>query len=105
LLQSQGFTHEERGAMELEDALNLGLPPHHVTTCNEGDKVVFRADVLGYPQCTGFGATADEAVRVARHLYTQLRDGQAAVAVSEMEPDNAERLREAMRFVVKRALV
>jgi hypothetical protein len=91
--------------MELEDALNLGLPPHHVTMCNEGDKVVFRAEVLGYPQCTGFGTTAEEAVRVARHLYTQLRDGQAAVAVSEMEPDNAERLREAMRFVVKRALV
>ena len=91
--------------MELEDALNLGLPPHHVTPCNSGDGVGFRAEVLGYPQCTGYGATADEAVRVARHLYTQLRDGQAAVAVSEMEPDNAERLREAMRFVVKRALV
>ena len=91
--------------MELEDALNLGLPPHHVTTCNEGDKVVFRAEVLGYPQCTGFGANADEAVRVARHLYTQLRDGQAAVTVCEMEADNAERLREAMLFVVKRALV
>jgi hypothetical protein len=91
--------------MELEDALNLGLPPHHVTTCNTGDGVAFRADVPGYPQCTGFGATADEAVRVARHLFAQLRDGQAAVAVSEMEKDNAERLREAMHFVVTRALV
>jgi hypothetical protein len=92
--------------MELEDALNLGLPPHHVAPCNSGDsKVAFRAEVLGYPQCTAFGATADEAVRVARHLFTQLRDGQTAVAVSEMEKDNAERLREAMRFVVTRALV
>jgi hypothetical protein len=96
---------ERRGAMKLEDALNLGLPPHHVTQCNKGDRVAFRAEVLGYPQCTGFGATADEAVRVARHLFTQLRDGQAAVVVSEMEADNAERLREAMRFVVTRALV
>jgi hypothetical protein len=91
--------------MELEEALNLGLPPHHVTQCNKGERAAFRAEVLGYPQCTGFGATADEAIRVARHLYTQLRDGQAAVAVSEMEKDNAERLREAMRFVVTRALV
>jgi hypothetical protein len=91
--------------MELEDALNLGLPPHHVTPCNTGNRAAFRAEVLGYPQCTGFGATAEEAVRVARHLFTQLRDGQAAVAVSEMEKDNAERLREAMRFVVTRALV
>jgi hypothetical protein len=91
--------------MELEDALNLGLPPHHVTQCNTGDRVAFRAEVPGYPQCTGFGATAEEAVRVARHLFTQLRDGQTAVAVSEMEKDNAERLREAMRFVVTRALV
>jgi len=91
--------------MELEDALNLGLPPHHVTPFNDGDKVAFRAEVPGYPQCTGFGATADEAVRVARHLFAQLRDGQAAVAVSEMEKDNAERLREAMHSVVTRALV
>jgi len=91
--------------MKLEDALNLGLPPHHVTQCNKGDRVTFRAEVLGYPQCTGFGATADEAVRVARHLFTQLRDGQAAVTVSDMERDNAERLREAIRFVVTRALV
>jgi hypothetical protein len=91
--------------MKLEDALNLGLPPHHVTQCNKGDRVTFRAEVLGYPQCAGFGATADEAVRVARHLFTQLRDGQAAVTVSDMERDNAERLREAIRFVVTRALV
>ncbi|MBS0416890.1 MAG: hypothetical protein JSR66_04200 [Proteobacteria bacterium] len=92
-------------AMELEDALNLGLPPHHVSQCCKGERAAFRAEILGYPQCTGFGATADEAVRVARHLYTQLRDGQTAVAVTEMEHDNAERLREAMRFVVTRALV
>ncbi len=92
--------------MELEDALNMGLPPHHVSHCAKGDeKVAFRAEIVGYPQCTGFGATADDAVRVARHLYSQLRDGQAAVAVSEMETDSAERLREAMRFVVTRALV
>jgi len=38
-------------------------------------------------------------------LFTQLRDGQAAVAVTELEADSAERLREAMRFVVTRALV
>lgn len=91
--------------MELEDALNLGLPPHHVTPCNQGERGAFRADILGYPQCTAFGATADEAVREARHLYSQLRDGQAAVTVSEMEEDRAERLREAIRFVVTRALV
>jgi hypothetical protein len=91
--------------MELEDALNLGLPPHHVTRCDQGDTVAFRAEIHGYPQCTGFGATADEAVRVARHLYTQLRDGQAAVKVSDMEEERAERLREAIRSVVTRALV
>jgi hypothetical protein len=91
--------------MELEDALNLGLPPHHVAPCNKGDRVAFRAEILGYPQCTAFGATAEEAVRIARHLFTQLRDSQAAVAVSDMEHDRAERLREAMRFVVTRALV
>jgi hypothetical protein len=91
--------------MNLDDALNLGLPPHHVTQCVKGEHVAFRAEILGYPQCTGFGATADEAVRVARHLFMQLRDGQTAVAVSDMEEDRAERLREAMRFVVTRALV
>ena len=91
--------------MELEDALNMGLPPHHVTQCNKGDRIAFRAELVGYPQCTGFGATADEAVRVARHLFSQVRDGQAAVTVSEMETDSAERLREAIRFVVTRALV
>jgi hypothetical protein len=91
--------------MDLEDALNLGLPPHHVTPCGKGEGVHFRAEILGYPQCTAFGATADEAVRLARHLYSQLRDGQAAVAVSELEQDRAERLREAIRFVVTRALV
>jgi hypothetical protein len=91
--------------MELEDALNLGLPPHHVSQCVKGSHVAFRVEVFGYPQCTGFGATSDEAVRVARHLFTQLRDGQTAVTVSEMGQDRAERLREAMRFVVTRALV
>jgi hypothetical protein len=91
--------------MKLEDALNLGLPPHHVTPCSKGEGAAFRAEILGYPQCAAFGATAEEAVRVARHLYAQLRDGQTAVKVSEMEQDNAERLREAIRFVVTRALV
>lgn len=91
--------------MELEEALNLGLPPHHVTQCSKSEGVAFRAELLGYPQCTGFGATAEEAVRTARHLFTQLRDGQTAVTVSEMEGDSAERLREAIRFVVTRALV
>ena len=91
--------------MELEAALNLGLPPHHVSRCSKGEPGTFRVDIAGYPQCTGFGATSDEAVRVARHLYTELRDRQAAVTVSEMEADSAERLREAMRFVVTRALV
>jgi hypothetical protein len=91
--------------MDLEDALNLGLPPHHVTPCNKGDRVAFRAEILGYPQCTAFGATADQAVREARHLYSQLRDGQTAVTVSDMEEDRAERLRQAIRFVVTRALV
>jgi hypothetical protein len=91
--------------MELEEALNRGLPPHHVAPCNNGERVSFRAEILGYPQCTAFGATADEAVRLARHLYTELRDRQAAVAVSELEQDKAERLRQAIRFVVTRALV
>jgi len=91
--------------MELEDALNLNLPPHHVAPCNKGDRVAFRAEILGYPQCTAFGTTAEEAVRVARHLFTQLRDSQAAVAVCEIERDSSERLREALRFVVTRALV
>jgi hypothetical protein len=96
---------QESAAMELEDALNLGLPPHHVSQCSKGERVAFRAEILGYPLCTGYGATADEAVRVARHLFNQLRDGQAAVTVTDMEGDSAERLREAMRFVVTRALV
>ncbi len=91
--------------MELEDALNLGLPPHHVSQCSTGERVAFRVEILGYPQCTGYGSTADEAIRVARHLFNQFRDGQTAVTVTEMEGDSAERLREAMRFVVTRALV
>jgi hypothetical protein len=95
----------EKQDMELEEALNLDLPPHHVAPCSTGDHVTFRAEIPGYPQCTAFGATAEEAVREARHLYMQLRDGQAAVAVSDLEQDQAERLREAIRFVVTRALV
>jgi len=91
--------------MDLEDALNLGLPPHHVTQCTKGARLAFRAEIPGYPQCTGYGSSAEEALRVARHLFTQLRDRQTAVAVTEMEGDAAERLREAMRFVVTRALV
>jgi hypothetical protein len=91
--------------MELEDALNLGLPPHHVTPCGKGEGVHFRAEIPGYPQCTTYGATPDEAVRLARHLYSQLRDAQAAVTVSDLEQDKAERLRQAIRFVVTRALV
>jgi hypothetical protein len=91
--------------MELEEAVNLAMPPHHVTRCDQGDSVAFRAEIPGYPQCTGFGATADEAVGAARHLYTQLRDGQAAVTVSDLETDRAKRLREAIRSVVTRALV
>jgi hypothetical protein len=91
--------------MELEEALNRGLPPHHVAPCNNGEGISFRAEILGYPQCTAFGASAEEAVRLARHLYTELRDRQAAVVVSELEEEKAERLREAIRFVVTRALV
>jgi hypothetical protein len=91
--------------MDLEDALNLGLPPHHVTQCTKGEQLAFRAEIPGYPQCTGYGDTVEEALRVARHLLTQLRDGQTAVAVTEMEGDAAKRLRDAMRLVVTRALV
>ena len=91
--------------MELEAALNLGLPPHHVSRCSKGEPGAFRVEITGYPQCTGFGATSDEAIRVARHLYTELRDRQAAVTVSDLETGSAERLRDAMRFVVTRALV
>ena len=80
--------------MELEDALNLGLPPHHVTPCNGGEGAAFRAEVVGYPQCTGFGATADEAVRVARHLFTQLRDGQAAVEAARRFMEKMTRARQ-----------
>ena len=31
--------------MELEDALNLGLPPHHVSQCSNGEHIVF-CDVM-----------------------------------------------------------
>jgi len=91
--------------MDLEDALNLGLPPHDVEQYADGGDTVYRAEIRGYPQCAGLGTTPEEAVRVARHLYMQLRDSQTAVNVSNLERENAERLREAIRLVVTRALV
>ena len=89
--------------MDLEDALNLGLPPYHVERVASGDQ--FRADLAGYPQCSGFGPTPEEALRVARHLYTQLRDGQAAASVYDMQDELAARLREATRQVVTRTMI
>jgi hypothetical protein len=90
--------------IDLDSALNLGLPAYRVEKVSSGEEVEFRAQLPGYPQCTGVGNTADEAVRAARHLYTQLRDGQAAVVVSDMEDERSDRLREAMRTVVTRAM-
>jgi len=95
----------EQTRMELEEALNLGLPPHDVERHVNGKQVCFRAEIRGYPQCTGVGTTAEEAVRVARHMFTQLRDGQTAVTVSDMERERHERLQEAVRRVVTRAFV
>jgi hypothetical protein len=89
--------------MELEDALNQGLPAYQVERIASGDQ--FRADLAGYPQCSGFGPTPEEAVRVARHLYTQLRDGQAAATVCDMQDELSGRLREAARRVVARTLI
>ncbi len=89
--------------LDLEDALNLGLPNYRVERIAAGDQ--FRAELQGYPQCTGFGPTATAALRVARHLFTQLRDGQAAVCVGDMQGDLSERLRQATRLVVSRALM
>ncbi len=91
--------------MDLEDALNLGLPPHDVELCTDGEETVYRAEIRDYPQCTGLGPTPEDAVRVARHLYSQLRDSQAAVNVSNLERERSERMREAIRLVVTRALV
>jgi hypothetical protein len=92
--------------MDIEDALNLGLPPYRIERVETGDECPFRAELPGYPQCTGYGASAEEALRVVRHLFAHLRDGQAAVSVSDMrDDDTSDRLRKAMRIVVKRALM
>jgi hypothetical protein len=91
--------------MDLEDALNLGLPPYLVERLVYGEEVQFRAELPGYPQCTGYGASAAEALRAARHFFTHVRDSQAAVAVCDMKDEQSDRLREAMRVVVTRALV
>lgn len=91
--------------MELEDALNLELPAYRVERFAKGPEVEYRAHIPGYPQCTGVGASVEEAIRAARHLLTQLRDGQAAVSLGEKHDELEERLREAMRIVVTRALV
>jgi len=90
--------------MDIEDALNLELSAYKVERVGNGNDLQFRAEIPGYPQCTAFRDTAAEAVRAARHLLTELRDRQTAVAVSEMNQDEAERLREALRTVVTRAL-
>jgi hypothetical protein len=90
--------------MELEEALNCKLPPHRIVQCIKGDTVIYQAEISGYPQCTGVGPTAEEALRTARHLFTQLRDAQTAVAVSDLEEKKSERLREAVRLLVSRAL-
>lgn len=91
--------------MNLEDVLNLELRAYRIVQCTSEEGPMFRAEIPGYPLCTGFGATAPEALRAARHLFTQLRDGQAAVTVCDLEHERSERLCEAMRFVVKRALI
>ena len=90
--------------MDLEEALNEELPPHSIVRCINADGAVFQAEISGYPQCTGVGATPEEAVRLARHLFAQLRDAQTAVAVSDLERERAVRLREAVRLLVARAL-
>lgn len=91
--------------MNFEDALNLGLQAYRVERLVHGEEVEFRATLPGYPQCTAFGSTAAQAVRAARHLLTQLRDSQTAVAVCDLQDERSDRLREAMRVVVTRALV
>ncbi|HEY3786902.1 MAG TPA: hypothetical protein VGL55_16630 [Steroidobacteraceae bacterium] len=91
--------------MNFDDALNLELHAYRVERIEHGDTVEYRALLPDYPQCTGLGTTAQEAVRHARHQLTHLRDSQTAVAVSELEEDGSDRLREAIRAVVTRALV
>ncbi len=89
--------------MDLEEALNRELPAYRIERVASGDQ--FRADLSGYPQCTGFGSTPEGALRVARPLYSQLRDGQTAASVSDLQGDVAGRLREAARQVVTRTLI
>ncbi|HZO23077.1 MAG TPA: hypothetical protein VFB37_11295 [Steroidobacteraceae bacterium] len=91
--------------MNFEDALNIGLHAYRVERVEHGDAVEYRATLPDYPQCTGCGGTAEEAVRTARHQLTQLRDSQAAVAVCDLEDERSDRLREAIRAVVTRALI
>lgn len=91
--------------MNVEDALNLELHAYRVERLEHGGAVEYRAMLPDYPQCTGTGSTAQEAVSNARHELTQLRDRQAAVAVCDLENENSDRLREAIRAVVTRALV
>jgi hypothetical protein len=91
--------------MNFEDALNLELHAYRVERVEQGETVEYRATLPDYPQCTGYGSTAQEAVRNARHQLTQLRDSQAAVAVCDLENGSSDRLREAIRAVVTRALV
>ena len=90
--------------MDLEEALNRKLPPHRIVRCVKGQDVTFQAEINGYPQCTAVAASPEDALRTARHLFTQLRDAQTAVAVSELEAERSERLREAVRLLVARAL-
>ena len=90
--------------MDLEEALNRKLPPHRIVRCVKGEHVTFQAEISGYPQCTGVAASPEDALRIARHLFTQLRDAQTAVAVTDLETQRAEKLREAVRLLVARAL-
>lgn len=91
--------------MDLEDTLNLELPAYRVERLWVAGGASFRARLPEYPQCTGFGETPAEAVRAARHQLTHLRDAQAAVAVCELQDETSDRLREAIRTLVIRALV
>jgi len=91
--------------MNFEDALNLELQAYRVERVEHGDSVEYRATLPDYPQCTASGSTAEEAVRNVRHQLTHLRDSQAAVAVCDLEDESSDRLREAIRAVVTRALV
>ncbi len=91
--------------MNIEDALNLELSAYRVERIVHGPDVQYRAEIPGYPQCTAAADTVEEALRAARHTLTELRDRQTAVAVSEMTDAHADRLREALRTVVTRALI